>query len=140
MINVKPLLVIYCILKVNKTHHIVSHFLPVNPNSHPCLLLHISLSAWVDSLPISHYPPPPFPPLAFSVLRAWAPGDRKGGRGFCWSVPDSYALVGFPPTMIHPTITRLCHIQLDHLLFKGTFPASASEPECSIWVETGGGG
>jgi hypothetical protein len=32
MINVKPFLVIYCILKENKTHYKVSHFLPVNPN------------------------------------------------------------------------------------------------------------
>ncbi len=30
MINGKPFLVIYCILKVNKTHYKVSHFLPVN--------------------------------------------------------------------------------------------------------------
>ncbi len=32
MINVKPLLVIYCILKENKTHYKVSHFPSVNSN------------------------------------------------------------------------------------------------------------
>ncbi len=32
MINIKPFLVIYCILKENKTHYKVSHFPPVNSN------------------------------------------------------------------------------------------------------------
>ncbi len=35
MINFKPFLVIYCILKENKTHYKVSHFLPVDPNPSP---------------------------------------------------------------------------------------------------------
>ena len=35
MINDKPFLVIYCILKENKTHYKVSHFLPVNTNPSP---------------------------------------------------------------------------------------------------------
>ena len=35
MINFKPFLVIYCILKENKTHYKVSHCLPVDPNPSP---------------------------------------------------------------------------------------------------------
>ncbi len=35
MINDKPFLVIYCILKENKTHYKVSHFLPDTPNPSP---------------------------------------------------------------------------------------------------------
>jgi hypothetical protein len=60
-----------------------------------------------------------------------------------WSVPDSYALAGFPTIMIHPTVTRLCHIQMDHHPHSSKrtpLQAHRSRSAISIWVATGGGG